>query len=473
MKHRAPLKFIKDTTSKVLLALLVVIAGMVSSKKSVSAYPIAQSKPLSQAEADAELIIKAKVKSSKRLEEQNQYGDTLAVLETISILKGSSSSKEISVAHIDNPPKPTMFINSPGVRRDHFEVGKTYLVLLKQAGAVYTPIREDDFAVSKISPEGFGLFLSPDDSAVSSDNFRKALWDQIKTYLDSTNERDVLYGMTVLSIFGSLPNKDFFPEKNVSDLMVSVLDKRSTAVKKMTLEMLGQLGSGSFSLGSCRDNGFCVLFVSPNFKTRPSSLFPYVSTLIKLSEEEPSDELRAKALTILAEVDMPEVRQRIETASNQTPALRKAAAIVASSLDNEEKILRKLANDSDETVRSFALAGIGAGNYQTLIPLLGEELNRPNTRNLFRSSQYAPNPAAVAACALTLFEPMPLLAQDIMVKLIDNERFGDLFAITLAQYFKGAYRDRLVKIAESKNDSAVNCQSQLLNSIAQQMLQRQ
>ena len=315
--------------------------------------------PLAKFDASAGLIVKATAISTERAKPVRLFMDKFSApvdavtsFRIVSVLKGDlAPGSEFDFHHHSSAQGYGLIVGGGGAIYD-FEIGRSYLLWAVRDGENWKAQQIYNFFF-----QTQGALLAPDTAPVAGAT-RDVVWAQANALLQSKNPRDVRAAIAYLASMSQrqgaadIGHSGDFTREAVVDAIAPLIDAPDSSVDVAAVSAMNLL---------------------------PTRVMPRLLGLAGATQ----DARRPYALAALAEVDTPEVAQRMQSAlADENPEIRTLAVSLLRHRAGEttQKALRNAALDSDARVRKAVIETIVQLGDTTLLTIVDSLSRDPNEK---------------------------------------------------------------------------------------------
>lgn len=413
------------------------------------AYRVGPALKLDQLVQESDLIIKAKVLSSRPIDHEwfRKYRgfDAYATeMQVVSSIKGRIPAQKVVFQHYGL----AKVAEGSGFMPQHYEfqVDRTYIIFAKKTDkdGVFRQLWK--FHKSK---EDQGVILAADNHPVAEGaSVKEIIWSELNKLLVSSDSKDIVYAIRQLdemsSPYGWLRLDDFDRHLVLEQIRKFVFSKdekvASQAIKAVgaasphidyynQVHWLAAVGGGTFHGVTKRDA-----------KVDNASARKYWKNLVSVADGSGSAGIRALAIRALGRANEANIFDAVSRwVKDPEPLVRQAAVILLSDFPGREaaRLLAERSKDESAKVRIGVAYAVGFGQFSELLPLLDQLLHDKDV--------HVRTPAA-----LSLLSFSPAKAEKILKANIDDPDFKSVFVNALAEREPEPYLDSLAEIIEKR-----------------------
>ena len=427
----------------------IAVVMVLSAAGPVAAYPVGPAIPLEEMVAKADVILKAKVLSSKRVNDnwfKNYRGWAVFAtrMRVIDVVKGPLAEKEIVFHHYDtDPDHKDGYDFLPQVYK--FTAGRSYLVF---AAKTERPGVLRQMWLMHRSKEDQGAILAADDQpAKKGQPIKEILWSELTGLLDSDDSKDVQYAVKQLHEMsaGDWRGTRDLDRQKVLATVVKKIDSRDRQVASEALKVVGSLspyrsdGEAHFWLATIGKGSIRGLSKrDANVDNAPGRT--YRKELISVADSQAAAQTRALAIRALGRSGAKELGPVLKRwQRDAAPQVRHAAALLWADLPVGQAgtPLTELSKDSNVEVRVGAAHAVGFGQFTPLLGLL-DRLLKDDERKV----------RTAAALSLLSFDVKD--SGKILKAYRNDPDFKSVFVNALAEVEPEPYLDDLAEIIEKR-----------------------
>lgn len=433
--------------ASLLLAVLLVWAGI------GHGYPVGPALSLKELVAQADVIFKGTVVSSRFVEDASfkTFAD-FAVRETqfrvVSLLQGESSDAIIRFRHYAENPQSRGRMYQPQYYR--FEPKRTYIVFAKQPeeAEVYHQLW-----VNHKTKEDQGVLLCADERLRTATSLKETLWLELSALIHSADRDDVCYGVHQLDQMSG----EEYPWGATQDfersrVLALVRDLARSSDPKIARAAITVIGSHNpymsderteywlATIGSAEIPGLAKMDVQ--MKNMGGAL--YWQDLVTIANSRASAKTRALAIRALGLVREPRLRTALEPwLAHKDAELRAAATVLLADFPGPDarQHLVVLADDPAPAVRACVARAIGFSQQSNSIDLLDHLLVDEDS-----------TVRRMACVSLLSFSPTTPELTRVFQSHLGQAEFKPLFLNALARENPEPYLGALARVVEEKTE---------------------
>ena len=409
-----------------------------------NAYPVGRALPLDTLVEKADFICKAVAVTSKPVEDawftKHRGFDAVATeLKIIAVYKGAKLTRASFRHYAPHKEGPSFY--SP--QHYEFAAGRTYLVFAAKTDddKVFRQIRKDHTL-----QEDQGVLLAADDSPHPGKSLREIYWLELTGLLNGEKVADVKYAINHLNRMSNglrWDESSEFPREAVLKVVLPLLSRTEPGIVEQAILAIGtnnalmDQGNAAGWLATI-GKGHIPGYAHGDVKQTNLGGQRYWNELSKVADTSADPRVRALAIRALGRANQPEIRPlALRWVRDREPRVAQSALVLLTDYLNEadHDLLKSLAEDPRELVRTGVATAIGYGQVQPLVPVLGKMLGD--------TSDHVSSAAALSLLSFSLD------ASEVILKAnVKHANYGPLFVNALAQSHGLRYADELCDIIQ-------------------------
>ncbi len=431
------------SSRKTISTALACLLGILMCRVAV-AYPVGPAMPLKELVEKSDFICKAVVVSSKPVDDawfdrQSGFESVATELKIVAVYKGDNLLRA-SFRHYAIK-KGAGYVHVP--QHYELEAERTYVIFAAKTDDqdVFRQIRKDHTL-----QEDQGVLLAADDVPHPDKTLKEIYWLELTGLLKGQKAVDVKYAINHLNRMSNGVQWDKsseFPREDVLKVVLPLLSNADADIVEQAILALGtnnalmDPGNAPFWLATI-GKGHIPGYGHWDVTKQNLGGQRYWKELAAVADTRTEPRVRSLAIRALGRAKEPRIRPlALRWIGNTDPLVVQSAVILLTDYiaAADHDLLKRLAADPRETVRTGVATAIGYGQVQPLIGVLGKLVN--DTSNHVSS-----------AAALSLLSFSLDASEETLKANLQHANYGPLFVNALAQSYGLGYADELCDIVQ-------------------------